>query len=1037
MATPKNINIEFKATGNLETTLKAIAKEYAKFQNQTKQVSSSLKAHSKASAQNSEVVNQNRIEAEKLQKAMKFYNITLQDLSLKQKTFDKALQGSTKEFSLLKRATGRNLKEQREYLQALAENKARTEKLTKAQKKQAETQKILSVHAKVNRANIKKLNLNLQKMGKSFKDAGLNGEILKKALRGNAAAMGAVTKASKLLIAQTKKVRTGLFTISNDGRLLSNTFATLRSKMLLFAFASTMLSSLVLKQVRAFGKQEDSVKRLADVFGGEAAGRLDEFSSALQRNSTFGDENINILMSQIGAFGANEEQVKKLAQATVDLSAGLGVDLNTAGLLVAKTIGSTTDALTRYGVGANGATTQSEKIANVISSVEEKFGGLGAKLADTTEGQLAQAANAFGDFQENIGQVLAPALLFAARGLKAFSEAMSVGNIQRFLYILASIATVMTAHRIGLALTTKGTIAFKIANISLAKAISRARVAMNLFTKATKRNPFGLIAAIATAAIFPVLEFFGLFDDNQDAIDDAGKSFATASEEAEKLAKSIEQSEEALQEQLDLLYATSEIEKHRIRQKRELTQTEIDLIKAIEIKKKEDKEAEELLKERIKAEEHLGKVLTEVANIGINTSMVKMQTDLEMIKVERDKQQAIVDTAIANGETSEATIKANKSLRSLNEGYEKLKKIIDDYNKELEKKQKQEEFDERIQEKLLKVHSDRAAIMIANGRFEFTLAQKLEDLKEKENNALEEKNLKLISEQEYQLKLLEIAKERAAIDEQQNKIDERKTTISLSRLSQVAKLSGLLDGLGTSATSFGESFQNTYDEVLAQTGKASEATKVAWNEAGTQIAAMAIEAFSQYSQAEMDIAKKQGQQKLDSLKQSARYDKMSARQKKVAEKQIRDETNKEILKQFEIKQNISRAAVLMDTAAAVVEALPNIPLSIIVGAMGAAQLATINSQKPPKMAQGGLIGGRLHSQGGTMIEAERGEFVMSRRAVETAGLETMNRINSGMGSGGSINITFSGNINSDEFIESEAIPKIKEAIRRGADIGEV
>ena len=49
MATPKNINIEFNATGNLEVTLKAIAKEYSKFQNQTKQVSSSVKKAAKAS----------------------------------------------------------------------------------------------------------------------------------------------------------------------------------------------------------------------------------------------------------------------------------------------------------------------------------------------------------------------------------------------------------------------------------------------------------------------------------------------------------------------------------------------------------------------------------------------------------------------------------------------------------------------------------------------------------------------------------------------------------------------------------------------------------------------------------------------------------------------------------------------------------------------------------------------------------------------------------------------------------------------------
>ena len=37
--------------------------------------------------------------------------------------------------------------------------------------------------------------------------------------------------------------------------------------------------------------------------------------------------------------------------------------------------------------------------------------------------------------------------------------------------------------------------------------------------------------------------------------------------------------------------------------------------------------------------------------------------------------------------------------------------------------------------------------------------------------------------------------------------------------------------------------------------------------------------------------------------------------------------------------------------------------------------------------------------------------------------------------GGSVNITFTGNVTSQEFIENDAIPQIKEAIRRGADIG--
>lgn len=87
-----------------------------------------------------------------------------------------------------------------------------------------------------------------------------------------------------------------------------------------------------------------------------------------------------------------------------------------------------------------------------------------------------------------------------------------------------------------------------------------------------------------------------------------------------------------------------------------------------------------------------------------------------------------------------------------------------------------------------------------------------------------------------------------------------------------------------------------------------------------------------------------------------------------------------------------------------------------------------------KMEDGGLVGGRRHSQGGTMIEAEQGEFVMSRNAVNAVGIEAMNRINAG-GGAGAVNISFSGNVMSQDFIEDEAIPMIKEAIRRGADIG--
>jgi len=70
---------------------------------------------------------------------------------------------------------------------------------------------------------------------------------------------------------------------------------------------------------------------------------------------------------------------------------------------------------------------------------------------------------------------------------------------------------------------------------------------------------------------------------------------------------------------------------------------------------------------------------------------------------------------------------------------------------------------------------------------------------------------------------------------------------------------------------------------------------------------------------------------------------------------------------------------IVSTARAITEALPNIPLSILVGAAGLIQISAIQSQPLPKFEKGGLIGGKLHSQGGTLIEAEQGEYMVNRR----------------------------------------------------------
>jgi hypothetical protein len=83
--------------------------------------------------------------------------------------------------------------------------------------------------------------------------------------------------------------------------------------------------------------------------------------------------------------------------------------------------------------------------------------------------------------------------------------------------------------------------------------------------------------------------------------------------------------------------------------------------------------------------------------------------------------------------------------------------------------------------------------------------------------------------------------------------------------------------------------------------------------------------------------------------------------------------------------NIFKATI--DTAASIVKTGAQlgypaaIPFQILAGIIGAANIAAIASQPLPKFKKGGMVGGRSHEAGGTLIEAERGEFVVNRASV--------------------------------------------------------
>jgi hypothetical protein len=103
------------------------------------------------------------------------------------------------------------------------------------------------------------------------------------------------------------------------------------------------------------------------------------------------------------------------------------------------------------------------------------------------------------------------------------------------------------------------------------------------------------------------------------------------------------------------------------------------------------------------------------------------------------------------------------------------------------------------------------------------------------------------------------------------------------------------------------------------------------------------------------------------------------------------------------------------------------PVNLVLAAGGGAVVSGLIDKGLAQFEQGGLVGGQRHSQGGTVIEAERGEFVMSRQAVQSVGLETMNQINQGASPGLTINVSAP---LVDETILDVIIPKIQQAQRQ-------
>ncbi|MFH1423099.1 MAG: hypothetical protein ABIH42_10360, partial [Planctomycetota bacterium] len=135
-----------------------------------------------------------------------------------------------------------------------------------------------------------------------------------------------------------------------------------------------------------------------------------EYASSLQRMTTYGDEAILGVQKMLTNFGVEGEMLDSLTKSTLDLAAAKGMDLRAAADLVSKSVGSSTNALTRYGIEVTGAVGSTERMQTAVDNITKLFGGAAQANAQTYAGRVAQLQNRWGDFVEKIGFAVIPIL---------------------------------------------------------------------------------------------------------------------------------------------------------------------------------------------------------------------------------------------------------------------------------------------------------------------------------------------------------------------------------------------------------------------------------------------------------------------------------------------------------------------------------------------------------------------------------------------------------------------------------------------------
>ena len=172
------------------------------------------------------------------------------------------------------------------------------------------------------------------------------------------------------------------------------------------------LTAFAAASVKAFDTQAKAEAKLSTALKGNktAFKELTAQARELQKVTIFGDEETIAAQSMLASMGLEEEAIKRLTPLIQDMATAKGMNLSASADLVAKSVGSSTNALSRYGIQIEGEVGSTERLNSAAEALSEQFEGQAKAAAKAGAGGLKQLQNRFGDLMEQVGAMLLPVL---------------------------------------------------------------------------------------------------------------------------------------------------------------------------------------------------------------------------------------------------------------------------------------------------------------------------------------------------------------------------------------------------------------------------------------------------------------------------------------------------------------------------------------------------------------------------------------------------------------------------------------------------